>query len=1200
MKNTTSSSSKIKTAHDKLSELVLYANKHMKDQWNAKTVVIKKILNITSHCPIYKDALFFIENDIDNEVWLDVVKRCLVELNKINIIQKLEGLYTTVKSEIFPLLLQNKDSIDKNIYGKSIALIRTLGAIYMLHGYYKEAIDLFKMVFDIFSRDFTTLTCILKICIITNDLCLLTKILNELNRTIQNYKLPTKNYLIIYKVYSIYVECHGISAKENCQKLLDSISKVEAEFNSKGPLSIMMYDIQVPLLLCKIYLKMLDNEDDGITDNYLKLRAKISDKLLPSILYYYYKNSATNNVPMDFDINGKNDNFVSAVAVTSFLFEESLLYSRMLQDSGRIKECNIKCLQLVTSALRVGCQYRFLSIMNTIGMSDFLVNNNPRIYDLIYLSSNTFDNQDTSQIENKPPSPNKNISEDSIYDSSYDYLSASDDSFEKFECGNLFNSTLNVKFHRNLCRCQRCKNFSSNKLMEQERLFSKWLLEQKKNNSSSIVESSVNYSESWCEMTNLYNKEWWKTVGHTSESTVYGIASKNSSYLFCGAIIKAITTSSGQFDSQIVKSLLKKVRLQISVFCSEFHNMKISCSLICKKYSLRSYMVIPNSCYASPLNIMNGIELVLDEIISAEVNSITKELSKNDAAIVKAFNKTVNINKQAVIDYIIAFNNLRLSPTGDLNYLNLRKYCNGKLLVMLKEKVKEIFDIFTSNLRFMDVTNKKLILSSLLRIYDIAEMDEWDIAWIVTECTGIATRSLISSTGSFNYYFSSRKEFKSHVTNYFPTNSTVVQLFMDDDNVLWLMKLHRNIKPLVIPLKKLHANYFNTIHQKFLDVHDKLTKESGQVSGRVFWSVRYSLEDSYKYICKKIQSEVLGSMAFLLLPYTELPFSSCFMSFVGALEKANYPTSVAISIASAIPFLTLSDFQNILKDITTIYPMNSQIIQSLSSLFKSLSSKITRDLKNAGYLPSKFLRNLASSQMIECPKEIFTTLILDNELSLYPWEMVSFFNYRPMIARMPSIMNYALLLKNNVINKLNTDNSYYIINPKGDLKDTEDWMLNLLKNMKWEGIKGQWPQPEIVKEFTSKKDLLVYIGHGNGKQVFRIALKEQKFRSAAILMGCSSVKLGPSSNGYSHLDMVENYFISSGPGILGCTMLVTDGEINKFFECIFKAFKNNNKDGNDKNKKTITYYMVQARESVRLRYLTAGTVVFYGIPTLLL
>uniref|UniRef100_A0AAF5D4K9 separase n=1 Tax=Strongyloides stercoralis TaxID=6248 RepID=A0AAF5D4K9_STRER len=1187
----------MKAAHEKLSELVLYANKHMKEQWNAKTAIIKKILNITSHCPIYKDALFFIENDIDNDVWLGVVKRCLIELNKINIIQQLEGLYSTVKSEIFPLLLENKDSINKNIYGKSIALIRTLGSIYMLHGYYKEAIDLFKMVFDIFSRDFTTLTCILKICIITNDLLLLKKILNELNQIIQKFKLPTKNYSIIYKVYSIYLQCHDISAKDNCKTLMDSILKIEAEFNSKGPLSIVLYDVQIPLLLCKIYLKMLDENDDGITDNYLKLRAKISDKLLPSILYYYYKNSATTNVPMDFDIDGKNDNFVGAIAVSSFLFEETLLYSRMLQDSGRIKECNIKCLQLVTSALRVGCQYRFLCIMNTIGVSDYLVNNNPRIYDLIYLSSNIFDNQDVNECENT--SPNINTSEDSIYDTSYDYISASDDSFDKIELKNLFNINLNVKFHRDLCRCQRCKVLSSNKLMTLERLFSKWLLDQK-NKSLSMVESLVNYSNIWNEMTNLYNKEWWKTVGHRTQPSVYGIVLKNSNYLYCSAIIKAITTNSGQFDNEIVKSLLKKVRLQIAGFCSEYHNLKISCALICKKYSLRSYMVIPNSCYDSPINIMNGIELVLDEIISTEANNITKELCKNDAAIVKAFNKTINMNKQAVIDYVIAFNNLRLSPTGDLNYLNLRKYCNGKLLVTLKEKVKEIFNIFTSNLRFMDVTNKKLILSSLLRIYDIAKINEWDIAWVVTECTGIATRSLISSTGSLNYYFPSCQDFKSHVTNYFPDNSTVVQLFMDDDNVLWLMKLHRNIKPLVMPLKKLHANYFNTVHQKFLDVHDKLTRESGQVSGRVFWSVRYSLEDSYKYICKKIQGEVLGSMAFLLLPYTELPFSSCFMSFVGALEKANYPTSVAISIASAIPFLTLNDFQNILKDITTMYPLDVQIIQSLSSLFKSLSSKITRDLKNAGYLPSKFLQSTTSFQMIECPKEIFTTLILDNELSLYPWEMISFFNYRPMVTRMPSIMNYALLLKNNVINKLNIDNSYYIINPKGDLKDTEDWMLNLLKNMKWEGIKGQWPQPEIVKEFTSKKDLLIYIGHGNGKQVFRIALKEQKFRSAAILMGCSSVKLGPSSNGYSHLDMVENYFISSGPGILGCTMLVTDGEINKFFECIFKAFKNNNKDGNDKNKKAITYYMVQARESVRLRYLTAGTVVFYGIPTLLL
>uniref|UniRef100_A0A0K0F5J6 separase n=1 Tax=Strongyloides venezuelensis TaxID=75913 RepID=A0A0K0F5J6_STRVS len=1197
MEKKSSKSSRTKSASEKLNELVVCANDHVKQQWAAKTVVIKKILNIINNCKLYKDAYFFVEADVDSDIWLDVVKKCLVELSKIDLIHQIEGIYRTAKSDIFPLLLEKKDDIDKGIFGKSIALLRTLGAIYMLHGYYIEAIDLFKMVFEVYSRDFTTLTCILRICIISNDLSLLKKTLTKLHQIIQKEKIGTENYSIAYKAYNIYLKCHCPMTKEDIQKNLNSILEIESKFISKEFKSITSYDAQVPLSLSKVYLKMLDKSDSGINENYLKLRAKISEKLIPSILYHYYKDFAS-NVPMDFDINGKNDNFVSALSVTSLLFEESLLYSRMLQDSGRVKDCNIKCLQLISVSLRIGCQYRFLSLVNTIGMSEYLVKETPRVRDLVYLASNVFDNTNVDEIENTPPQ--KDVSVDSIFDTSCDYLSAGDDSFDKTECENLFNSLLKVKFHRKLCRCQRCRLLSINRLMRLEKLFSNWLLEEK-NDSSSKIESLMDYSANWGEVVDLYSKEWCRTTDNISEVPKCGILTRNSGYLFCGAVIKTITSSTEQFNTQTLSVILKRVRTIANFHCSEFHNMNVSTVLISKKHSLKSYLVIPNSCYDTPLNIMNGIELALDDIISEEANNIMKDLNKKDTAIAKAFNRTINLNKKSVIDYIIAFNNSRLPPVGSLDYLSLRKYCNGRECELLEKKVREIFEIFTSNLRFMDVSNKRLILSSLLRVYDIVKMDEWEIAWVVTECTGVATRSLMSSTGSLKYYFSSLEDFKYYVTNYFPANSTVIQLFMDDDNVLWLMKLHRNIKPLVIPVKKLHANYFNTIHHKFLDVHDKLTKESGKVSGRVFWSVRYSLEDSYKYICKRIQKEVLGSTAFLLLPYTELPSSPCFMSFVRALEKVNYPTSVAISMASAVPFLTMTDFKNILKDITTIYPMSIEIIQSLSSLFKSLFSKITRELKGAGYLPSKFSRNSTSSEMIECPKEIFTTLILDNEISLYPWEMVSFFNYRPMTTRMPSIMNYALLIENSTISNLDTSNSYYIINPKGDLKDTEDWMLNLLQNMKWEGIRGEWPKPEIVKEFTSKKDFLVYIGHGNGKQVFRVALKEQKFNSTAILMGCSSVRLGPSSNGYSHLDMVENYFTSSGPGILGCTILVTDREINKFFEYIFhKAFKNNNKNDNDMNKKTITYYMVKARESVRLCYLTAGSVVFYGIPTLLI
>uniref|UniRef100_A0A0N5A5H2 separase n=1 Tax=Parastrongyloides trichosuri TaxID=131310 RepID=A0A0N5A5H2_PARTI len=1190
----TQHSGESKSGETKLLALLKYANDQFREQWKNKGAIIEKIFSITKNCTEYTDSYFLFIDGVNKNVQLDLVKSCLYELSKIDIIQQIEPVYKTIKTGMYPLFMENKETLNKNTIGKCVALTRTVAAAYMLHGYYIEAADLFKMVFNMWPKDVLSASGLFRICLITNDVFLLTDFINKTGQVYFRDKDSYETNLTLRNGYRLLYLAQITTDPNKIKELQEDIIKAEIESNEHN--SILSYDVQIPLLMAKAYLKYQDYNCNITEDHPLKIRSKICEKILPSIIYHYYKDFSDYNTPLCFDIDMKNDNFVGAISSTALYFEEGLSTAKMLMNSGRVKECNMKCYTLLSAAIRVGCRFRLLSVLNLLALSDSLVKSSTTIKSFFILTSEIFDIYCGKEIENTSPKLNHSMA--SEHDLSSEYLTP-DESFDKKEYEHLVDTNFNVKYHKKSCNCQRCIIPETGTSMMFEKLYSKWIREDS-DESITKQESIQRYVDSWLHLAEKHRDLWKKITGDiTNKSKDSLLWLKRVVCQLCDAIMKVLVDGYDKFKSSQVRMLLKVIKTNTRFNVLEFYDIRMAHSVFSNKYSIRTYFSLPTYCYDLPLNFTKGIQSALDDIIAAEIKKVTKEFVKEDTIIASALKKTIKENKQAILDYIISFNNLRLPPADAPGYLSLRKVTNKSDNTGVKEVAKSIFNYFVKNLHIMDLISKKIVLSALLRVYDIVKMDQWEMAWIVAECTGVAIRSHLSCTTSQRYFFKSVDEFKNHVKNFFTDDSTIIQLFMDDEDVLWLMKLHKNVEPLIWPLKKLHSDYFSIIHEKFITMHDDVTKKSGKSNGRVFWAIRYDLEDSYKYICTKIQREVLGTMGFLLLPYTKLETSSLYTSFVKSLKKASYPTSVALSLASAIPFLTPSEFNNILRDMSDICLMDEEVINSLSSLFKRLATKIIRDFKTAGYLPEHFTKKITASEMVDCSKEVFTTLILDNELSKYPWEMISYFNYRPMITRMTSLMNYDLLLEKNNLSNLNTRNSYYIINPKGDLKDTENWMLQLLDNMEWEGIKGEWPKPEIVKEFTLKKDVLVYIGHGNGKQVFRVALKEQKFRSVAILMGCSSVRLGPSSKGYASLDLVENYFNSSGSGILGCTILVTDREINKYFEYIFmETFKETRRLMT--YKKSVTYYMVKAREHVKLYYLTAGSVVFYGIPTLMI
>ncbi|XP_037069463.1 separin-like [Pollicipes pollicipes] len=166
----------------------------------------------------------------------------------------------------------------------------------------------------------------------------------------------------------------------------------------------------------------------------------------------------------------------------------------------------------------------------------------------------------------------------------------------------------------------------------------------------------------------------------------------------------------------------------------------------------------------------------------------------------------------------------------------------------------------------------------------------------------------------------------------------------------------------------------------------------------------------------------------------------------------------------------------------------------------------------------------------------------------------------------------------------------YIINPAGDLVNTEQRMGPFLAERGWSGIVGR---PPTLKEFAAALtdgQILAYCGHGCGSQY----LPAEKLRSltcnaVALLFGCSSGQLvqpGPTVDPYG---AVYAYLMANCPAILGNLWSVTDNMLDTYSKAVIDKWT-----GAGDNP-SLPEAVSAARGSVSSTFMAAAPVV-YGLP----
>ncbi|WVZ73465.1 hypothetical protein U9M48_021768, partial [Paspalum notatum var. saurae] len=283
-------------------------------------------------------------------------------------------------------------------------------------------------------------------------------------------------------------------------------------------------------------------------------------------------------------------------------------------------------------------------------------------------------------------------------------------------------------------------------------------------------------------------------------------------------------------------------------------------------------------------------------------------------------------------------------------------------------------------------------------------------------------------------------------------------------------------------------------------------------------------------------------------------------------------------------------------------------------------------------------------------------LVLDANVQMLPWESLPVLRNQEAY-RMPSIASILLALSRSKDHcndgsaivppfpVINPFNSFYLLNPSGDLSSTQEEFDQLFRNYEWKGTTGNPPKVDELLLALKNHDLFLYFGHGSGSQyVPGKEIEKLNNCAAALLMGCSSGTLHCKGS-YAPRGAPLSYLFAGSPAIVANLWDVSDKDIDRFSKALLNSWLQENppddyncskccqltqefESMNISSKKNvrarrqgtrgkkprqinestkccscrqrrIASYLSEARQACRLPFLIGASPVCYGVPAIL-
>ncbi|KAL8478593.1 hypothetical protein ACS0TY_030468 [Phlomoides rotata] len=260
-----------------------------------------------------------------------------------------------------------------------------------------------------------------------------------------------------------------------------------------------------------------------------------------------------------------------------------------------------------------------------------------------------------------------------------------------------------------------------------------------------------------------------------------------------------------------------------------------------------------------------------------------------------------------------------------------------------------------------------------------------------------------------------------------------------------------------------------------------------------------------------------------------------------------------------------------------------------------------------------------SSDQVEyiAPKPII--LVLDIDVQMLPWENLPILRSQE-VYRMPSIGSIFATFDRCSQNPKNIEtsvpvfpfidplDSYFLLNPDGDLNRTQVEFENWFKDQNIEGKIGTVPTVEELTVALRDHDLFIYFGHGSGTQYIPgHEIQKLDGCAATLLLGCSSGSLYLKGS-YMPQGAPLSYILAGSPVIVANLWEVTDKDIDRFGKAMLNAWLGersaecsvcnvplNNSKCN--HRRRIASFMGEARNACTLSFLIGAAPVCYGVPT---
>lgn len=218
----------------------------------------------------------------------------------------------------------------------------------------------------------------------------------------------------------------------------------------------------------------------------------------------------------------------------------------------------------------------------------------------------------------------------------------------------------------------------------------------------------------------------------------------------------------------------------------------------------------------------------------------------------------------------------------------------------------------------------------------------------------------------------------------------------------------------------------------------------------------------------------------------------------------------------------------------------------------------------------------------------FFYYIPSGELSQLPIENLPLLFNFPIIRTNSYLYIYNNNNKNDII--LKPSDLFYLLNPSGDLKDSEKYLYQFFTKNNIPGIKGYNPsEKELISNLTQKK-MFIYCGHGDATKFISLDhIKHNHIAFLTFLFGCSSGNVSNITGRDTQPFGLPHYYLMNGcPFFLGFLWTVTSKDLDKLLMDIFTNIISNNK-----NSSLISNILIGKRFISR-RYLNGSALVVYG------